>query len=140
VAGFQDTLPTEHGELEEPSSVAVAHPAFSEDAGDQGDIQATDLGWDQDASSVLGGLQEGRWVDLYAHQEWLRAQLIWASARGTLFMFVSRGGRSHSMTRRVCERLVSRRLLRLLETGPVVEKALTTLAQAQPAVADIEIA
>ncbi|MBS3998043.1 MAG: DUF1631 family protein, partial [Hydrogenophaga sp.] len=103
-------------------------------------IEAADLGWNKDASSVLAGLHEGRWVDLYSHQEWLRAQLIWASARGTLFMFVSRGGRSHSMTRRVCERLVSRRLLRLVASGPVVEKALSSLAQTQAAAVEAETA
>lgn len=139
-AGFQDTLPTENGELDELCPVEAPRTDSTEEAGHDGGIEAADLGWNKDASSVLAGLHEGRWVDLYSHQEWLRAQLIWASARGTLFMFVSRGGRSHSMTRRVCERLVSRRLLRLVASGPVVEKALSSLAQTQAAAVEAETA
>lgn len=132
-AGFQDTLPTDHGDLDAThdagdASSAADHAALDHDHPAEGTVDAD---WDADASAVLAGLFEGRWVDLYSHQQWLRAQLIWASARGTLFMFVSHGGRSHSMTRRSCERLVARRLLRLVEAGPVVEKAISALAPVQ---------
>jgi hypothetical protein len=68
-------------------------------------------------------------VDLYSHREWLRAQLIWASSKGTLFMFVSRGGRPHSMTKRSCERLIASRLLRPVNAQQgVVQKALAAMA------------
>lgn len=138
-AGFQDTLPSDHAELD-----AVEAPAWAGAAGEDGVVALAEHGagdtgevtpdedWDSPAAAVLAALQQGRWVDLYSHQEWLRAQLVWASARGTLFMFVSRGGRSHSMTRRSCERLVARRLLRLVEAGPVVDKAIETVRRAQP--------
>lgn len=136
-AGFQDTLPTDHGDLDAPHDAGDASSAADHDNPADG---SDDTGWDPDASVVLAGLFEGRWVDLYSHQQWLRAQLIWASARGTLFMFVSHGGRSHSMTRRSCERLVARRLLRLVDAGPVVEKAISALAPVQARAGETEAA
>ncbi len=65
-----------------------------------------------DIESILAQLREGDWVDLYSKRCWHRAQLIWASSKGTLFMFVSHGGRPHSMTKRICERLIGDRYLR----------------------------
>ena len=59
-----------------------------------------------------------------------RAQLVWAGSRGTLFMFVSHGGRPHSMTRRSLQRLVLNRLLRVVESHEVVQHAIDTLARA----------
>jgi hypothetical protein len=75
------------------------------------------------------GLREGSWVDLYSKRSWLRAQLIWASNRGTLFMFVSHGGQPHSMTKRSCVRLIKDHLLRPVETHGVVEHALDHLVR-----------
>ena len=75
---------------------------------------------------MLDGLSTGDWVDLYSHREWLRAELVWVNPKRTLFMFVSQGGQTHSMTRRICLRLVQDRLLRpvglpgaLLQSGRV---------------------
>ncbi len=73
------------------------------------------------------GFSTGCWVDLFSRQRWRRAQLVWASAKGTLFMFVSHGGRPHTMTRRSCERLIVHDLLRPVETHGVVARALSTL-------------
>ena len=44
-------------------------------------------------------------------------------------MFVSNGGQPHSMTRRSLERLVRERLLRPVEAGAVVPRALEAIAQ-----------
>src|SRR5690606_2212291 len=82
------------------------------------------------AAAILAGLREGDWVDLFSRREWLRAQLIWASSKGTLFMFVSGGGRPHSMTKRSCERLIANRLLRPVDAQGVVKKALTAMKKA----------
>ncbi len=119
VAGFQDTLPTDHGDLEPLHDVAPptqAHPA---------DV-------DVDVNAVIAGLREGCWVDLYSRRHWLRAKLVWASNKGTLFMFVSRGGQPHSMTRRSCERLLRDRQLRPVEMHGAVSHAIELLAHAQP--------
>ncbi|WP_137919024.1 DUF1631 family protein [Hydrogenophaga sp. 2FB] len=127
-AGFQDTLPSDFDDLIETQVEARASEddsqaaALAEQAAELESISATVL---------LASLREGDWVDLYSHREWLRAQLIWASSKGTLFMFVSRGGRPHSMTKRSCERLISSRLLRPVNTQGVVEKALQQVVAAQ---------
>ncbi len=77
-----------------------------------------------DAEAMLLALRSGAWVDLFYRRHWLRAQLVWASSRGTLFMFVSHGGRAHSMTRRTCERLIREQLLRPVDSQGVVAQAL----------------
>ncbi len=43
-------------------------------------------------------------------------------------MFISHGGRPHSMTRRTCEKLLRQRKLRPVPAGAVVDKALRGLA------------
>lgn len=80
-----------------------------------------------DAEQALGQLRMGQWADLCVQSQWLRAQLVWASARGTLFMFVSQGGRAHSMTRRSCLRLLRGRQLRPVAGHGVVAHALDAL-------------
>ncbi len=142
-AGFELTQPSDHGALEEetvvepapvapappPAAAPVAAPAAagSAQAPHLSEQEAQELQAIQ-AEAILSGLREGDWVDLHSHGEWLRAQLIWASGKGTLFMFVSRGGRPHSMTKRSCERLIANRLLRPIDAqGGVVKKALAAM-------------
>ncbi len=89
------------------------------------------------AEAILLGLRTGSWVDLYSKRRWLRAQLVWASSKATLFMFLSHGGQPHSMTRRSCEKLIMQRWLRPVDTQAVVAQALDAVAseaatQAQP--------
>ncbi|MGC4393966.1 DUF1631 family protein [Hydrogenophaga sp. T2] len=116
-AGFEDTIATDFDSL---------HSDFDSSNGSLDDEITFD------AEQLLLSLREGAWVDLYSHGEWLRAQLIWASNRGTLFMFTSRGGRAHSMTKRVCVRLIRSRWLRPVESRPVVQAALEAVMAAGP--------
>jgi hypothetical protein len=125
-AGFEDTLPTDYADLVESQVAAQAHQA---DEQAMLDATRSDSPEAIDPAVVLAGLREGDWVDLNSRREWLRAQLIWASSKGTLFMFVSRGGRPHSMTKRSCERLIVNRLLRPIESRGVVQKAITAMAR-----------
>ncbi|MGH8804797.1 MAG: hypothetical protein ACREXN_08640, partial [Polaromonas sp.] len=69
---------------------------------------------------------------------WLRAQLIWASTKGSLFMFVSHGGQPHSMTKRSCERLIRERLLRPVEAHGVVAQALDAVTSEVASAAQTE--
>ena len=119
-AGFEEAPSTDFGELSDFSA---------EDAGD--DDAPSPAGApmsDQDAEAVLALLRVGDWIDLCSHGEWLRAQMIWASARGTLFMFTSSGGRAHSMSRRSCIKLIRRRWLRPVDTHAVVQMAIQAIA------------
>ncbi|MDP3810236.1 MAG: DUF1631 family protein [Hydrogenophaga sp.] len=127
-AGFEDTLPTDYGDLIETQVQARASEDDSQAAALAEEAESEDL----NAAAVLASLREGDWVDLYSRREWLRAQLIWASSKGTLFMFVSRGGRPHSMTKRSCERLIASRLLRPVNAQGVVQKALLAMATETP--------
>jgi hypothetical protein len=110
--GFEDTLPSDFAGLDEI-------PAATSRMDDAAVL----------AQAVIAGLREGSWVDLYSKRKWRRAQLTWAAAKGTLFMFVSHGGRPHSMTRRTLERLIANRLLRAVDAQAVVQQALETLVQ-----------
>lgn len=103
-AGFEDTLPTQPQALE-ASTLAPDTLVASDEVTETQAAQGT-------PDEVLDGLSTGDWVDLYSHREWLRAELVWVNPKRTLFMFVSQGGQTHSMTRRICLRLVQDRLLR----------------------------
>lgn len=130
-AGFQETLPTdmaELAELAEPMPSAAAPLAEAAAAAQPSPAPATSMGQDL-PDLVLAQLREGDWVDLYSKREWLRAQLIWAGRKAALFMFISHGGRPHSMTRRICERLIRERFLRPVRTHAVVTQALETIGR-----------
>ena len=137
-AGFQETLPTDMGQLMGEAGDSGAAPLPQEGNGAASDptgppdtaVAATPA---VDIVSILSQLREGDWVDLYSKRSWHRAQLIWASSRGTLFMFVSHGGRPHSMTKRICERLIASRYLRPVHAHDVVAHALGALDQELPA-------
>ena len=75
------------------------------------------------------GLNTGVWVELMVEDVWLRAQLTWASPHRTLFMFVSRGGVAHSMSRRTMERLRMQSRIRVVSDGHVVDNALDAVVQ-----------
>lgn len=123
-AGFEDLTPSDHAGLTAtPTDSAPAPLEPAEDAPEADD------GSTLSPAQVLMGLREGSWVDLYSKEHWRRAQLIWASSKGTLFMFVSHGGQPHSMTKRSCEKLIRERHLRPVDMQDVVTHALDALAQ-----------
>ncbi len=87
------------------------------------------------ASTVsAGAIPIGSWVELQlessAGPHWVRAQLTWASPHRTLFMFVSHGGKAHSMSQRTMDKLRSQGQIRVVSDGRLVEKALDAVAQA----------
>jgi hypothetical protein len=129
-AGFEETLPTEMADLMAEATDSSPAPLSAPlGTGELAAVSTAPAEADSTGSgeSMLDKLREGDWVDLYSKRRWLRAQLIWASTRGTLFMFVSQGGRPHSMTKRVCERLIRDRYLRQVRMHGVVAQALGAL-------------
>ncbi len=149
-AGFEDTLPSfpvplEAAEQDATPSVAqeaipVKTPdttleASTKDQSNAPDLQATSVAaidaletcTKEQAQTMLLGLRAGNWVDLYSKRRWLRAQLVWASTKSTLFMFLSHGGQPHSMTSRSCEKLIMQNLLRPVDTRGVVAQALNAV-------------
>lgn len=136
-AGFEDTTLSRPGQL---TTLMDAEPAGTTDAGltplaaappSPAEAVAAD-GNGPSPEQILQSWRIGCWVDLYSRRRWLRAQLVWASTRSTLFMFVSHGGQPHSMTRRSCERLIKEQLLRPVDTHGVVAQALDALAAMPP--------
>lgn len=85
----------------------------------------------ESVAAVIAQLHVGTRVDLFSKGVWIRAELIWASNRSTLFMFTSHGGRVHSMTLRSCEKLIRQRWLRPVARHAVVEVALKAVAEAR---------
>lgn len=129
-AGFEETLPSGPAELGDDSGDEVALLP----APDEAPTDAAAAAEQPSPEQLLHGLREGSWVDLHSKRRWRRAQLIWASSRGTLFMFVSHGGQPHSMTKRSCEKLIREGLLRPVQTHGVVAQALDQLVkEAAPA-------
>jgi hypothetical protein len=134
-AGFEETLPTDMAEL---TGAMPSQPAELQTYA----VDATGAAQPArpaapDADEVLSELREGCWVDLYSKRRWRRAQLVWASSKGTLFMFVSHSGRPHSMTQRICRRLIEERFLRPVRTEEVVTRALKSLEREADAVAQV---
>ncbi len=73
----------------------------------------------------------GAWVEFLSHDQWVRAQLTWASPHGTLYMFTGAAGNPHSMTRRALDKMLSRQAMRLArQSNSMVMGALNALAQA----------
>jgi hypothetical protein len=130
-AGFEDTLRTVSGEnatgpVIEPPGGPAETPTNSPDLAFGASSPAIAQ---TEAEQILRNLQAGDWVDLYSRRHWLRAQLIWASDKGLLFMFVSHGGQPHSMTKRSGERLIQAHLLRPMVSYGVVAQALGKLVK-----------
>jgi hypothetical protein len=87
---------------------------------------------DASVDAVLADLRPGTWVDLQSQGEWLRAQLVWSNPAATLFMFNSAGGRTHSMSRRSCIKLIRARRLSPVPGAPDVQGAMGVIAGTPP--------
>lgn len=90
--------------------------------------EAPETGYPDVEAKGLADLQTGLWVELMVGQAWRRVQLSWASPHRTLFMFVSRGGEAHSMSRRTMDRLRRQGRMRFVSDGHLVESALDGVA------------
>ncbi|MEZ5643944.1 MAG: DUF1631 family protein [Burkholderiaceae bacterium] len=83
--------------------------------------------------AILDALKPGVWIDLQSQGEQLRAQLVWTNPAGSLFMFNSAGGRTHSMSRRSCIKLIQARRFVLVTDIPGVQQAMGSIGGEPPA-------
>lgn len=120
-AGVEEARPTDFSELGALRPVTTA------------DVSAVSELNDAAVEAVLAGLALGAWVDLLSQGTWLRAQLVWSNTTLTLFLFHSAGGRTHSMSRRSCIKLIQDRRLSLVSAAPDVQRAIGSIANTQPA-------
>jgi hypothetical protein len=76
------------------------------------------------------GLPPGAWVEMLVDGGWARYQVTWASPHGTLFMFANAEGKTHSMTRRLLDKMLQAGTMRMISGQAVVDGALDAVAQA----------
>jgi hypothetical protein len=74
-------------------------------------------------------VRPGAWVEMLMDGGWSRYQVTWASPHGTLFMFANAAGKTHSMTRRLLDKMLRSDTLRLVSSQAVVDGALDAVAQ-----------
>ncbi|AOG23290.1 DUF1631 family protein [Acidovorax sp. RAC01] len=85
---------------------------------------------DEADSAPSGDWAVGTWVEMETEQGWVRSQLSWCSAHGTLFLFKQGDGSMCSMTRRVRDTLLAEGRLRIVASEPFVTGALDAVARA----------
>jgi hypothetical protein len=74
-------------------------------------------------------VRPGAWVEMLIDAGWSRYQVTWASPHGTLFMFADAAGKTHSMTRRLLDKMLRSGTLRMISGQAVVDGALDAIAQ-----------
>jgi hypothetical protein len=79
--------------------------------------------------NLIAQIKVGDWVEILASGQWIQVQLTWATPQGTLFLFTGRQGRTHSMTRRLLDRMSSEHHLRIGQPVTVVDQALDSVAR-----------
>lgn len=122
-AGFDETPAVPEEDAQTPAQSLALDAPVPQTPAQESELTETSV------AVVIGQLRTGVRVDLFSKGAWIRAELVWASNRSTLFMFTSHGGRVHSMTLRSCEKLVRKRWLRLVATRVVVEAALKAVGE-----------
>ncbi|MES3001424.1 MAG: DUF1631 family protein [Pseudomonadota bacterium] len=81
------------------------------------------------SAAKAGDLKTGTWVELMVKNQWVRAQLTWASPHATLFMFTSQAGTAHSMSRRTLDKLRAAGQVKVIADRNVVDEALDKVAK-----------
>jgi hypothetical protein len=109
-----DGLAANHGE----APLAVTRDAEAAPQPEAGATpQTAEAACVDEPAALVARLEPGQAADLWCDARWLRAQLTWVSSEHSFFLFVSEGGRQHSMTRRSCERLIRAGQLKLVAPG-----------------------
>jgi hypothetical protein len=74
-------------------------------------------------------VRPGAWVEMLIDGGWSRYQVTWASPHATLFMFANAAGKTHSMTRRLLDKMLRSDTLRMVSGQALVDGALDAVAQ-----------
>lgn len=81
-----------------------------------------------DTGTWAASLEAGAYCRLFLQGHWVTAQLRWVSPSRNLFLFNSRhGGRAHSLTRRMLQKLRSAGLATNIQDGFLLAQAMDTL-------------
>ncbi len=95
-------------------------------------VRVDTLGRDQAAAQAtqrwLDSLEPGTYCRIFLLERWMNAQLVWRSANRSMFVVRSRhGGRTHSLARRVLEKLRGAGLATTIERGEWVARVMQEL-------------
>lgn len=71
----------------------------------------------------------GTWLDITTDTYHMRAELVWASPEGTMFMFTASTGRNQSMTRNSLDRLIQQGRVKVVAAPSALGTALDAVAQ-----------
>lgn len=111
----------------EPSAHLGLHDALTTV---QIDFGADDAGA-SNANAWLDTLEPGTYCRIFLLERWMNAQVIWRSNTRSMFVFKSRhGGCTHSLARRVLEKLRNAGLATTIERGEWVAQVMRELAGA----------
>ena len=91
--------------------LSFAHPVAVATS-DHAALFAQSLPLESDAFAIL----LGTWVDLTYDNHLIRAELVWISAEGTMFMFTTATGLSKSMTRSSLDKLIHQGGLKVVQS------------------------
>ena len=119
--GFMDEF--EIQESNEPDSPLMLHFDANGAMASQPSMELLPAGGD--ATSLM----MGTWVVLTTDTNHMRAQLVWASPEGSMFMFTTATGRNQSMTRSTLDKLIVAGKVLLIPRQNVVDNALDAVAQ-----------
>ena len=87
-------------------------------------------GGGDESAKRIEALRSGKRLRLFLHGRWARVQLLWRSDQGLFFLFAGEAaGRTHSVTLRALERLGSAGLMQPIQTKPLVQRALDSVAR-----------
>jgi hypothetical protein len=136
-----DEAEAQESEFSDSMNAEAALWLDKQEAVDSGYLDGEDLAPERVASpeAVLeepsgpmraGDMKTGTWVELKVKNDWIRAQLTWASPHATLFMFTSQAGTAHSMSRRTLDRLRAEGHIKVVAERNVVDEALDQVAKA----------
>ncbi len=110
------------------SSLSFAHPVTVATSGHVS-LVAQSLPSEAEASAI----PLGAWVDFTHDGRFMRAQLVWVSAEGTMFMFTTATGRNQSMTRTSLDRLIQQGGVKIVQSlsglNEVFEQAMDAAEQ-----------
>ena len=130
VAALRQSLSEEGNPWVAPEEARASNFVDLSEAASEPEVQAViPAAPDQSVELAISALPLGSWIELLSNGQWTRTQLSWASPHGTLFLFTTAAGATHSMTRRSCDKLVAAGSLRVVSGRPVVDGALNAVAQ-----------
>lgn len=128
-AGHDEVPAPPHEEQDGGESVPWLAPREAETTGFMDEGLLLPAAPDVAIAAPSSELELGDWVDMAMDRTVARLQLTWQSPQRTMFMFSGVGGKTHSLTRRLLEKMLADGRLRVVSRRDVLDGALDAVAQ-----------